>query len=71
MGENFITGIVTVLMAVIGLAIIAVLVSSNAQTGSVLSAGGNAFANILGAAESPVTGGGLGGALNTLGSSLL
>lgn len=57
MGDQLITGIVTVLMAVIGLAIIAVLVSRNAQTGTVLGQAGNSFANILGAAESPVSGG--------------
>lgn len=57
------TGIVSVLLAVIGLALIAVLVSQQAQTTSVLGAAGNAFAGILGAAESPVTG-------NTLGSTL-
>ena len=65
MGDTFITSIVTVLTAVIGLAIIAVLVSKNAQTGTVLGQAGNAFANILGAAESPVSGGSsLGGLLN-------
>jgi membrane DNA delivery protein len=65
MGDTFITSIVTVLTAVIGLAIIAVLVSGNAQTGNVLSSAGNAFANILGAAESPVSSGSsLGGLLN-------
>lgn len=63
MGDTFITSIVTVLTAVIGLAIIAVLVSSNAQTGNVLTAAGNAFGGILGAAESPVTGQGAGNAL--------
>jgi PRD1 phage membrane DNA delivery len=52
------TSVVTVLLAIIGVAIIAVLVSRNAQTGAVLSAGGNAFSGILGAALSPVTGGG-------------
>lgn len=52
-----------ILMAVVGVAILAVLVSRNAQTGSVLQAGGQAFSSILGAAEAPVTGGGFG--LNT------
>lgn len=53
-----------ILMAVVGVAILAVLVSRNAQTGSVLQAGGQAFSSILGAAEAPVTGGG-GFGLNT------
>ena len=52
------TSVVTVLMAIIGVAIIAVLVSRNAQTGQVLQAGGSAFSGILGSALSPVTGGG-------------
>lgn len=58
------TALVSVLMAVIGVAIIAVLVSSNAQTAAVLNAGGNAFSGVLGTALSPVTGG---GALGTIG----
>lgn len=51
------SSIVSVLMAIIGVAIIAVLVSRQAQTSSVISAGGSAFSQILGAAISPVNGG--------------
>ena len=61
--------ITAVLTAVIGVAILAVIVSKNAQTGSVLSAGGSAFAAILGAAEAPVTGGGV-SSLNLSGLNL-
>ncbi len=50
------TGILTVLGAIIGVAIISVLVSNNAQTGSVIQAGGKAFSGIIGAAVAPVTG---------------
>lgn len=50
----------TILMAVVGLAIIAVLVSRNAQTSQVIGSAGSAFSNILRAATSPV-GGGFGG----------
>ncbi len=57
MSDSLWTSIVTVLMAIIGVAIIAVLVSPRAQTGAVLTAGGNAFGNILQGALSPVTGG--------------
>ena len=57
MGDKAITGVVTIITAIIGVAIIAVLVSKQAQTASVLSAGGNAFTNILKAAVSPVSGG--------------
>ena len=60
MSDSFWTSIVTVLMAIIGVAIIAVLVSPRAQTGSVITAGAGAFSNILAGALSPVTGSGSG-----------
>ena len=53
------SAITSIIMAVIGVAIIAVLVSSKAQTGSVLQAGGTAISSVLGSALSPVTGGGV------------
>lgn len=56
MGDNLISSVVTVLTAVIGLAIIAVLVSKNANTAGVLGAGSSGFSRILAAAEAPVTG---------------
>ena len=49
-----------ILLAVVGVAILAVLVSKNANTAGVLQAGGSAFSSILGAATAPVTGGGSG-----------
>lgn len=52
-----INSIVTVLLALTGVAIIAVLVSGQAQTSQVVTAGGNAFTSALKAAISPVTGG--------------
>lgn len=58
MGREFIASIVTVLTAVIGLAIVATLVSKNAQTGSVVTSSGQAFSGILSAAEAPVSGSG-------------
>ena len=48
--------IAAVIMAIIGVAIIAVLVSQRAQTATVLQAGGTAFSSVLGQALSPVTG---------------
>ena len=57
MGDELIKSIFTVLTAIVGVAIIAVLVSKNANTSAVISAGGSAFAQDLGAAVSPVTGG--------------
>jgi hypothetical protein len=59
--DHLITSLVTIATAIIGVAIIAVLVSQRAQTGSVIQAAGQAFSSALNAAESPVTGSGLGG----------
>lgn len=64
MGE-YITPLVTVLMGIIGVAIIATLVSNRANTANVITAGGNAFSGSLAVALSPVTGGGFGSYTNT------
>ena len=63
MSDNLFTSGMTVLMAIIGVAIIALLVSKQSNTSGVLQAGGGAFSGILGTALSPVTmgGGGLRG----------
>jgi hypothetical protein len=58
MGDSLITAVVTVLMAIVGVAIIAVLVSKNANTTGVISAGAAGFSQSLGTALSPVVGGG-------------
>jgi hypothetical protein len=58
MNGHFMESIVTILVAVLGVATLAVIVSPNAQTSSVLKSGGNAFSNILGTALSPVSGNG-------------
>ena len=58
--SEFWQGIVAILTAIVGLAIIATLVSRNANTSGVISAGGSAFAQDLAAAVSPVTGGSMG-----------
>jgi len=65
--DQLLSSVTTVLLAIVGVAIIAVLVSSNANTTGVLSAGSSAFSSSLGAALSPVTGsgGGLGSFTNT------
>jgi len=57
MTDHLVTSVITVLTAIIGVAIIAVLVSRNANTAGVLQAGGKAFSGVLGTALSPVTGG--------------
>jgi len=51
-------GAVAVIGGIITLAIIAVVVSRNAQTPQVIQAGGSALASVIGAAVQPVTGGG-------------
>jgi hypothetical protein len=63
MSDQLIGGVVTVLTAIIGVAIIAVLVGSNAKTSQVIQSAGQAFGGALTAAEAPVTG-------NSLASSL-
>ena len=58
MMEHFGDQIVAVATAIIGVAIIAVIVSKNANTAQVISSASNAFAQAIGTAVSPVTGGG-------------
>ena len=63
--NSFTQSLVTVALAIVGVAIVAVLVSKNANTSGVLGAAGKAFSGALSTAEAPVTGsGGLGGALS-------
>lgn len=50
------SGVVAVLMAIIGVAILSVIVSKNANTTAVLQAGQQAFSGSLATALSPVTG---------------
>lgn len=57
MSDHLIASVVTVLTAIIGVAIIALLVSRQSVTSDVLRAGGGAFSDILGTALSPNTGG--------------
>jgi hypothetical protein len=63
--------VVGVIGGVIALAVTAVIVSKNANTAGVVSAGGSALANVIGAAVSPVASGGApsyGGASTSLGA---
>lgn len=55
--DHLLNGVVSIAVAVVGVALLAVLVSRNAQTPQVISASGGAFANALRAATGPVTGG--------------
>lgn len=70
MSDQLITGVVTVLTAIVGVALIATLVSKNANTSQVLQAGGSAFSQSLGTALSPVTGGSSFGSFGGAGLSL-
>ena len=70
MGNELITSTVTVLMALIGVAIIATLVSKNANTTGVIGAGSSAFNSGLSTALSPVTGGSSFGSFTGGGGSL-
>jgi PRD1 phage membrane DNA delivery len=54
--NTMVEAIVTIATAIVGLAIVAVLVSKKAQTPAVIQASGSAFSNALAVAEAPVTG---------------
>lgn len=57
MGDQIISSTVAVMMAIVGLAIIATLVSKNANTTNIIGTTGKAFSGALSAAEAPVLGG--------------
>jgi hypothetical protein len=67
-GDQLISSVVTVATAIVGLAIIATLVSKNANTSTIIQSGGNAFSGALTAAEGPVLGNMFSG-LNVAGTS--
>lgn len=56
MGDQLIASVVTVATAIVGLAIIAVLVSQKANTANVVTAGGSAFSQAISAATNPFSG---------------
>lgn len=60
MSENLTTAIVSIVLAIIGLASLATILSSNAQTSNVIKAASGGLAQDIQAATGPVTGG-LGG----------
>lgn len=73
MGKETIDSIVSIVTAIIGLAILSVIVSKNANTSGVIQAASSGLASDIQAATSPVSGGGFGGismpSLPSLGSS--
>lgn len=58
MNSNFVGQMTVVLTAIIGVAIVATLVSKKAQTPEVIGSFWKGFSGAIGAAVSPVTGGG-------------
>jgi hypothetical protein len=70
MGDHLLSSLTAVATAIVGVAIVAVLVSKNAQSSGVIAAAGKAFSGVIGAAVSPVTNTMTGGAVApiTLGS---
>ena len=49
-------GIIAIIGAVVTLAIVAVIVSKNAQTSSVITGAGTALSSVIGAAVQPISG---------------
>lgn len=62
-------GVITVATAIVGVAILAVLVSNNAQTANVVSSLTQGFATDLAAATAPVTGGNILGGMSLSGGA--
>jgi hypothetical protein len=58
--DKYATDIVTILTAIVGVAILAVLVGKSSQTAAVITAAAKGFASDLTAAEGPVSGSGVG-----------
>ncbi len=50
------SGVVTIAVAIIGVATLSVIVSKNSNTAGVLQAAGQSFSSALGTAVSPITG---------------
>lgn len=63
---EFWNSVVTIVLAIIGIAGLAVILSKNSNTTGVLQAGGSSVGNLLGVALSPVTGSGSTGFGNSL-----
>ena len=53
---NMTEAVVTIVLAIVGVATVSVLVSKNANTASVIQAGASGIGNTLAVAEAPVTG---------------
>lgn len=60
MGSKAVDGVISILVAIVGVATLAVVVSKNSQAPQVITNAGNAFSAILKAAVGPVVSGTLG-----------
>ena len=58
MGDKAVSAVIGIVTGVIGITILAVLVSQQSNTANVLTAAGTSFSGILKAAVSPITSGG-------------
>lgn len=65
MGKDAIGSLITVVTMIVAVAIVAVIVSKNADTAGVLKAGGQALASAIKAATAPVSSAQVGSAANT------
>lgn len=63
--NQLVNGVLVIATAIIGVAILSVILSPRAKTAQVLSAGSNAFSSALSTALSPVTGA---ASFNTMGA---
>lgn len=59
MSEHLFTSITSIALSIVGLALVAVIISKNANTSGVLQSAGQALAADIGAAVSPVSGSGI------------
>lgn len=66
--NQLVNSVTVLLSAIVGVAILSVILSKNSNTTSVISAGTTGFGNLLKAAEGPVSGSSL-GSLPDLGST--
>lgn len=64
MSDQLITALVSIVLAIIGLAALATVLSSKAQTSQVITSASGGLAQDIGAAVSPVTGASIGGSLS-------
>lgn len=57
MDKGFMESVSAILLAIVGVAVLAVVVSKNSNTTGVISATGSAFSSSLATALTPITGG--------------